>query len=145
MVVVFLYHSSFSNKGWRRGSRAKFKGANIPRYRDMEIRTVSVGGEGVWQTPRWPGQFWNAVLAAKNRAGFAKWIPKSTKMGTKIHQVGPKIKKNPLSWVLKSTKLDSKINKNQSWEGSWGHLGPKRHPRGTQEGPRPLPRGSRQN
>merc|ERR1712078_265541 len=47
----------------------------------------------------------------------SSWVPKSTKLGSKIT-------KNPSSGAPKSTKLGSKIKKNQSWEDSGGVLGP---------------------
>ena len=63
---------------------------------------------------------------------------KSTKLGPKINQVGLQ---NPPSWVPKSRKIHQvglqnppswapksrKISLGRTLEGSWGHLGPKRH------------------
>ena len=50
------------------------------------------------------------------------WVPKSTKLGFKIHQVGSQ---NPPRWVTKSRK----ISLGRGLEGSWGHLSPKTRPR----------------
>ena len=58
-------------------------------------------------------------------------LPKPTKLGPKIHQIGVQ---NPSSWGPKTIKIDLGRGLGEVLGPSW-----------PQEGPRPLPRGSREN